>query len=263
LRYRLHLEYDGEAFHGWQVQPNRRTVQGVLAAALTRLCGETIQPTGAGRTDSGVHALAQAASFECERELDLRHLLRALRGLLPPDVRVFSAGRASRDFSARASAESRHYEYRMRFTPSALARRWSFPLPAGVDVEAMRSAAAVFRGEHDFTAFAAADKTGTSRRCRVLGSELRQHGDELVFEVGADHFLHHMVRRLAGSLVEVGRGRRSAAALEQALVAPDPRISGPCLPAYGLFLVAVRYPPDREFDTSAVHDAPPCRIENG
>src|SRR5262249_6226993 len=94
------------------------------------------------------------------------------------------------------------------------------------------------------------------RRCRVLGAELRPRGDELVFEIGADRFLHHMVRRLAGSLVEVGRGRRSAAALERALVVPDPRLCGPCLPACGLFLVAVRYPTDREFESTAVHDAP-------
>lgn len=255
--YRLDLEYDGTDFHGWQVQPGQRTVQGQVAAALGRLCGGPVAVVGAGRTDAGVHALAQVASFDVERDLDPVMLLGALRGLLPPDVRVWRAGRASAGFSARHSALSRRYAYHMLRQPSALGRRHHHVLRRAVDARSMAAAAACLLGTHDFSAFAATDSSGPDRICTVLASAVQGDARRLCFEVEANRFLHHMVRRLAGALVEVGRGRLGSGDLARILAERDSSRGGPKLPACGLFLVGVRYPVDSEFETSAAQDAAP------
>jgi tRNA pseudouridine38-40 synthase len=254
--YRLDLEYDGADYHGWQVQPGCRTVQGELGAALERLCGAPVRVVGAGRTDAGVHALGQVASFETERELEPRRLLRALGAGLPEDVRVWRAGRASPGFSARASALSRSYSYRMLRRPSPLGRRLRTVLRFPVDVVSMGEAASALGGRHDFTAFASSRTSRPNPICDVLAAEIRGDDIEVRFEVTADHFLHNMVRRLAGVLVEVGRGRLAPDDLRRILEAGDRSRGGPCLPACGLFLVSVAYPSDPEFDSSAVVDGP-------
>lgn len=255
--YRVHLEYDGTAFHGWQVQPGRRTVQGELHVALARLFDAAIVTTGAGRTDRGVHARGQVASFESGRTFAPERLLRALGALLPSDVRVFGVGLARDGFSARHDARSRHYRYRFWRGADVFRRRTHHRLQYDVDVGAMREAAAVFVGEHDFTAFAASDSAGTGRRCRILDATIAVEGQALHFDVAADHFLHNMVRRMAGTLVEVGRGRSTPAQVERGLESGDPRLCGPCLPPAGLCLREVRYPADAVFEASAVWDAPP------
>jgi tRNA pseudouridine38-40 synthase len=255
--YRLHLEYDGSAFRGWQVQPGKRTVQGELHAALSQLFRQPVEVVGAGRTDAGVHALGQVASFESALEFEPRRLLHALAGLLPGDARVWGAGHASAGFSARHSALSRHYRYRLWRGSSAFTRRTHQVLEHEVDLEAMHTAAALWIGEHDFTAFASTRSAASHRRCRVSEAQLRAAGPQLRFDVTADRFLQNMVRRLAGTLVEVGRGRRTVAQVQEALVTGDPRGCGPCLSPAGLFLLEVRYPADRTFEASAVWDAPP------
>ena len=255
--YRLHLEYDGTAFRGWQVQPGKRTVQGELHGALSQLFRQPVEVVGAGRTDAGVHALGQVASFECDLEFEPRRLLHALAGLLPGDVRVWGVGYAGAGFSARHNALSRHYRYRFRRGASVFARRTHHVLAHEVDLEAMRTVAALWVGEHDFSAFAATRSAASHRRCRVLEAQLRGAEPQLWFEVTADRFLQNMVRRLAGTLIEVGRGRRTVAEVRHALVTGDPRGCGPCLPPEGLFLLEVRYPADRTFEASAVWDAPP------
>lgn len=255
--YRLHLEYDGTAYRGWQVQPGRRTVQGELNAALSRLFSEPVATVGAGRTDAGVHAAGQVASFEAVRVFDSRRLLHALAGLLPRDVRVWGAGRAAADFSARHSALSRRYRYRFWRGASVFALRTHQVLDYELNLDAMHGAAALWLGEHDFTAFAASRPFVPHRRCRLLDSRLVADGHELRFEVAADRFLHNMVRRLAGTLIEVGRGRTTVAQVRQALTTGDPRYCGPCLPPQGLFLLEVRYPADDAFEASAAWDAPP------
>lgn len=255
--YRLHLEYDGTAFHGWQVQPGKRTVQGELNAALSRLFREAVATVGAGRTDTGVHALGQVASFESAREFEMRRLLHALAGLLPGDVRVWGAGYAHDGFSARHSAESRRYRYRFWRGASVFAARGHHTIDAGLDLAAMRETAALWLGEHDFTAFAATRPVVPHRRCRVRAVELAARGPELRFEIAADRFLHNMVRRLAGTLLDVGRGRRTPAQVRDALETGDARGCGPCLPPGGLFLLEVRYPADAVFEASAAWDAPP------
>jgi tRNA pseudouridine38-40 synthase len=255
--YRLDLEYDGSDFHGWQMQPGRRTVQGELAAALARLCRGPVVVVGAGRTDAGVHAIGQVASFEADRDIDPLRLLAALQGLLPPDLRVWRAGRTAPGYSARHSASSRRYEYRMLRRPSALLGRHHHVLSRPVDAETMAAAAGYLRGTHDFSAFAATDSAGPHRICTILDAAVHADDRRVCFTVEANRFLHHMVRRLAGALVEVGRGRFAPAMFGRILADRDASRGGPTLPACGLFLVAVRYPVDPEFEASAVGEAGP------
>lgn len=241
-RYRIDLEYDGGAFHGWQVQPGRRTVQGEIERCLAILCREPVRVVGAGRTDAGVHALGQVASFDTTAELDVRRLRRGLNALLPEDVHAHRISAAPEDFSARASATSRHYRYQMSRRPSPIERRFHFVLRHAVDLKSMQAAAACLLGEHDFTAFAVRDRTGSGRRCRILEARVVADGERIRFDIGADRFVYNLVRRLSGALVEVGRGRLSPAAFERILVERDTTRGGPCLPPQGLFLMAVGYP---------------------
>ena len=251
--YRLDLEYDGSAFHGWQVQPGMRTVQGVLREAIERLARDRVVIEGAGRTDAGVHALGQVASITTEAVLEPRKLLHALAGMLPPDVRVHRAGVAGAAFSARHSAVARVYRYQWLRTPSPILARHHGLLGGDIDIARMQQAAAQLCGDHDFTAFAAAASGGG--RCVVERARVRDERVRIAFEIEADRFLHNMVRRLAGALADVGRGRLSIDVVAAALAGSAPR--GPCLPARGLFLVAVRYPPDPEFEATVVSAAPP------
>ena len=251
--YRLELEYDGAGFHGWQIQPQRRTVQGELAAALARLCPIPPVPEGAGRTDAGVHALAQVASFVTERELEPLRLLQALGGLLPPDIRVYRAGRASDGFSARRSAARRAYRYQWLRAPSALLSRHHGSLPRDVDPQRMQAAAQCLIGDHDFSAFAVAASGGG--HCDVHAARIAVSAARIAFEIESDRFLHNMVRRIAGALVEVGRGALTLDEFTTTFARGAPL--GPCLPARGLFLVAVRYSSDPVYAATAVASAAP------
>jgi tRNA pseudouridine38-40 synthase len=252
--YRIHLEYDGSAFHGWQVQPGRRTVQAVLTTALGTLVGEVPRVVGAGRTDAGVHALGQVASFELTREFEPPRLLRGLNGLLPEDVHVWCAGRASDGFSARGGAAWRRYVYRMLRQPSPVRRHLGHVLRWPVDDRAMAEAASSLLGTHDFTAFVAVASSAVGRECTVQQAAIRADSQEVRFEIVANRFLYNMVRRLSGALVEVGRGRLPAAELGRILERRDVSRGGPCLPPHGLYLAEVGYPEDPEFRASAVVD---------
>jgi tRNA pseudouridine38-40 synthase len=255
--YRLHLEYDGTAFHGWQVQPGQRTVQAELEAALGTLLGATPRVVAAGRTDAGVHALGQVASFFSDVQLDPRRLLRACNGLLPADVHVWEAGEAGAGFSARTSALWRRYVYRMIRQPSPLRRQHGFVLRWPVRDEAMAAAAIQLLGTHDFTAFVAQACSAAGRECTILRSEVHAEAQEIRFEIVANRFLYNMVRRLSGVLVEVGRGRLAPAEMARILAERDVARGGPCLPAHGLHLVEVGYPEDPQFAASGVVDGTP------
>ena len=255
--HRADLEYDGTDFHGWQVQPGKRTVQGELVRALAVLCREEVRVVGAGRTDSGVHALGQVANFRIESAPELARLRRGLDGLLPPDMRVRRLQVAPDDFSARASAEWRSYRYQMLLEPSPVLRRFYHVVPSGLEPEAMQEAVRGLLGLHDFTAFARSGHAGETALCNVSEARLTPVGERLFFEITANRFLHNMVRRLAGALVEVGRGRRPPAALAEALKSGDRSQGGPCLPACGLFLVSVRYPGEASIPAARVVDSGP------
>lgn len=249
--YRLDIEYDGTDFKGWQVQPGQRTVQGELKSAAQRILQEDIAVVGAGRTDAGVHAWAQVASFASDSARKPDELLRALNGVLPADVRVLRLAQVPEDFSARHSAISRSYRYQMLRRRSAIWRRFYFELPQPVNVAAMADAAELFLGDQDFSAFTAAD-AGEGCRCVVVRSQVTANDNEVFFDVTADRFLHNMVRRLAGALVEVGRRRLPPDTVREILRNKDRSRGGPCLPPHGLFLVAVRYAGDEDADPTRV-----------
>jgi tRNA pseudouridine38-40 synthase len=239
--HRIDLEYDGTDFRGWQIQPGQRTVQGELKRVLERIFQEEIHLVGAGRTDAGVHALGQVASFATHTSRRSDPVLRGLNAMLPRDIRVLRVSEAPFGFSARHDALSRSYRFQMLRAPSALWNRFFFVLASDVDVDAMSAAAALLVGEHDFTAFVASD-AGDRCHCVVERSVVTGDDHEVHFEIRANRFLHHMVRRLAGFLVEVGRGRLAPQDVSEILRSRDRNRGGPCLTPNGLFLVEVRYP---------------------
>ncbi|WP_050727549.1 tRNA pseudouridine(38-40) synthase TruA [Vulgatibacter incomptus] len=244
---KLTLEYDGTDFVGWQVQPNGRTVQEVLEGALARLLGgESVRVTGAGRTDAGVHALGQVATFRTARELPLQAFEKGLNAILPDDVAVVSAEEVAEGFDARRSASGKRYVYRISNRPgrSPLRRRTHWELFRPLDVEAMQAAADRLLGEHDFSAFRAADcpaKT-TVRILRRLDVRAGAAG-EIVITAEATAFLKHMVRNLVGTLVEVGLGKREAGTMPALLASGDRRLAGRTAPAKGLVMEEVFYEP--------------------
>jgi tRNA pseudouridine38-40 synthase len=255
--WKLTLSYDGTEFHGWQVQPGRPTIQGELAHALERITGETVLPQGSGRTDAGVHALAQVASVALLAAIPPANLLRALNRTLPASIRVLAAEIASPDFHARHSARGKTYQYRIfrgEICPPTLAR-YVYAIPWPLDEDAMAAAAARIVGEHDFTSFAAVDPDRAHRiesdpaihNIRVIHSSAWERqaseceGDLLVYTVGGNGFLHHMVRNLVGSFVEVGRGQRTPDSIPDILHARDRAAAGATAPARGLFLQSVSY----------------------
>jgi tRNA pseudouridine38-40 synthase len=242
-QWKLVLAYDGSEFHGWQVQPDRVTVQGELRDALARITGEEVLPQGSGRTDTGVHALGQVASFALAAPIPEANLARALNRTLPASIRVLSARRMPDDFHARHSAISKTYEYRIfrgEICPPWQAR-YVYAFHAPLDVGAMQRAAAQVCGEFDFTAFAASDPDRSPQdnvRC-LHSSDWIDEPPLLLYRVQGNGFLHHMVRNLVGTFLEVGRGNMHDV---PAILASRSRAqAGPTAPARGLFLVTVDY----------------------
>jgi tRNA pseudouridine38-40 synthase len=248
---RLTLAYDGTDFEGWQLQPERRTVQGEIEAALASLCGRPLRPNAAGRTDSGVHAAGQVLSLKLPDEVTLppKAFVNGLNGLLPEDVAVLAAEEVAEDFDARRDASGKHYRYRLlnRRTRHPLCRRTHWVVFQPLAVEAMRAAAVHFVGEHDFSAFRASDcqsKTAVRKLHRVALTA--GEGGELCFDIEGTAFLKHMVRNIVGTLVEVGREKVAPEAIPELIAGRDRTRSGPTAPALGLTLVSVRYEGRRE-----------------
>jgi tRNA pseudouridine38-40 synthase len=250
-RFRLILSYDGTDFAGWQAQSARsgaRTVQGVLEGALSGLAGgQRVAVMGAGRTDAGVHALGQVASFELPRAIEAEALQRALNGLLPPDVRVCGAAAAPPGFDARRSARSKLYRYELDTGPVRLPlrRRVAGHVPWTLDEARVAAVAAFYRGQHDFAATASSGGSATTTVRTITRSEVAFAGPPgartLVYEVEAGGFLRKMVRSLVGGLIAVGRGERDLAALRAALLGRDRRAWPAPAAAEGLTLIRVDY----------------------
>jgi tRNA pseudouridine38-40 synthase len=250
--WKLVLAYDGTDFHGWQVQPGLRTIQGELAAAIERVSGERTLPQGSGRTDAGVHALAQVASVALASPVPPSNLRRGLNRALPAAIRVLEAAHAPLGFHARHSAVAKQYEYRIyrgEICPPQLAR-YVYPLAWPLDTAAMRQAAPLVVGTHDFSSFAASDPDRTARMAadpevdnvRTLSDSSWFEQDRLlVYTVRGDGFLHHMVRNLVGTFLEIGRKQRSAAELAAILASRNRVAAGATAPARGLFLHSVSY----------------------
>jgi tRNA pseudouridine38-40 synthase len=274
------LAYDGTDFAGWQVQPGHATVQGTLASAIGRLSGENVLPQGSGRTDAGVHALAQVATFATESSIPVENWALALNHLLPPAIRVLQVSEAAAGFHARKSARAKTYRYRIHrgsVCPPFLALYvWHYPYP--LNDAAMAQAASIIVGVHDFTSFAAVDPERAERMSandtgesgaveshgaleaahssskptniptilptnvrEIFSSAWERDGDEFVYTVRGNGFLHHMVRNLVGTFVQIGKGSLSLEGFERILAACNRSAAGPTAPAGGLFLVNVEY----------------------
>ena len=263
---RLTLAYDGSEFAGWQVQPGLATVQGTLASAIGRLSGENVLPQGSGRTDAGVHALAQVATFATESPIPLENWHKALNELLPAAIRVLEVKEVAADFHARKSACAKTYRYRIfrgAICPPFLARYvWHYPYP--LNEAAMAQAAEIIVGEHDFTSFAAVDPErrlrddadenpdhgghrGTQGNAEpsnirtIFSSSWKREGDEFIYTVRGNGFLHHMVRNLVGTCILAGKGTLKPEEMRRILEARNRSAAGPTAPASGLYLVNVEY----------------------
>lgn len=240
-RIRITVAYDGTRYHGWQVQLGLPTIQGVLEEIISGIEKKPVHVAGSGRTDAGVHALAQVAAFTIENPIPVENLVRAVNRLLPPAIRVLSADLARPDFHPRYDAVAKTYQYRIVRSPvcSPFDWPWVHHHPYPLDEEAMVRAAQRLEGEHDFTAYAAADDRDAENRSKVrtiFESNLECCGDRLIYRVRGSGFLKHMVRNIVGTLIEVGRGNLDADAL------PAVAKCGHTVPAKGLTLVSVEYP---------------------
>ncbi len=245
---KLILSYDGSEFSGWQVQPGAPTIQGTLASAIGRVTGEKVLPQGSGRTDAGVHALAQVVTFTTESPIPPQNLVIALNDVLPAAIRVLEATEVPPEFHARKSARAKTYRYRIyrpAICPPFLARYvWHYPYP--LDESAMGTAAAFILGEHDFTSFAAVDpergkEENVSNVRTIFSSEWVQEGCELVYTVRGSGFLHHMVRNLVGTFLLVGKGTLKPEDIRTILLAKNRSAAGATAPASGLYLISVQY----------------------
>jgi tRNA pseudouridine38-40 synthase len=243
-RYRLTIEYDGAPFAGWQIQADQLTVQGVLTAAVQALTGESVLVQGAGRTDAGVHALAQVAHVDLTRDWSTDTVRDALNAhLRPHPVAVLAAERVPESFNARMSAMKRHYRYDIvnRRADLALERQRAWRIPRPLDTDAMHAAAQLLVGKHDFTTFRASECQAKSPLKTLDRLDVVRDGERVHVFASARSFLHHQVRSMVGSLVLVGEGRWSADDLGKALAARDRTACGQVAPADGLYLVRVDY----------------------
>ncbi len=242
-RLKLTLAYDGTLFAGWQVQPNGRSVQGEIEAVLRKVLRRPTRVTGSGRTDAGVHALAQVAHIDVPSAADPFRLLRSVNSLLPKDISLLSVEPAPADFHARFSAKAKHYRYRMFLgeAPTPFDRPYVHVVRAKLSVAKMKREAKALVGRHDFRAFARAGsgKGGTVRT--IMSAKLTRRGDELVFDIVGEGFLHNMVRSIVGTLIDVGRGRLPAGTVSNLLRGRSLSAAGTTASSSGLILVNVGY----------------------
>jgi len=246
-RIKLTLHYDGAGFMGWQVQPGARTVQSELEAALSRLADQTIPVIAAGRTDRGVHATGQVASALVPGKWTAAALRRALNAILPNDIWIAAATEVPLEFHARYSATGRSYLYRVGTSEQAFSPfqvRWCWPLRDQLDTQLLDGAAQRLIGRHSFRAFAKIGQPERGEFCDVRASAWRRWEHGVAFEITANRFLHHMVRYLVGTMVDIARGRRELLDLQLLLENEAQLETSPPAPPEGLFLAAVEYPPE-------------------
>ena len=264
---KLVIAYDGSDFHGWQAQPGQPTIQGILSELLKQITGEKVTAHGAGRTDSGVHAWGQVANFKTESAHHAGEFARALNALLPPSIRIRHAEEVSAEFHARRLVTAKTYQYRIYRGPVVPPTLWRYVLhiPRRLDFAAMDQAARRFEGEHDFSSFAASTGSEEQDQARIMVRDIalsqmwagammcpgttasEKEGDpngasEWLYIIRGRSFLRNMVRKIVGTLLEVGRGRFSPAEIDRLFELRDRTRSGPTAPARGLSLISVQYP---------------------
>jgi len=247
-RIRITVAYDGTDFHGWQVQPGLPTIQGVLERIVGDIEGEPVHVAGSGRTDAGVHAMAQVAAFSLRNPIPADNLRKAINRLLPASVRVSSVVETHPEFHPRYDAIAKTYEYRIHRGEilSPFEWRYAHHFPYPLDEQAFVESASLFEGEHDFTAFAASDDSdheGKSKVRTVFSSRAHRTGERLIYEVRGSGFLKHMVRNIVGALLELGKGNLSTEEM-RALVEGKSgrRVPAATAPSKGLYLMGVEYP---------------------
>mgnify|MGYP002868992738 CR=1 FL=1 len=239
---RLLLQYEGTKYQGWQRQQSTdHTIQGKLETLLSKMCKETIEIQGSGRTDAGVHALGQVANFHTNSEMTVEEMQTYMNTYLPEDIAVLQVTEAGPRFHSRLNASGKHYIYRVINSgiPDVFLRRYAIRVPEKLDLDAMRKAAAYLCGEHDFKSFTSSKKGKKSTVRRIDSIEITQEDTLLTFSFQGNGFLHHMIRILMGTLLEVGKGERSPESIPELLDAKNRELAGPLMPAKGLTLVEI------------------------
>lgn len=238
---KITVEYEGTRYHGWQTQQNAITIQQKLEEAVYRLCGEKRRVTGAGRTDTGVHARGQVANFRLLRSLPLHKIEMGLNAYLPDDIVVKKAEEVTADFDARFSARERVYQYYISTSRTAILRNFCWQFFKRFDPETLNRAAALIEGEHEFGAFARAEVQGRHKRCSVFHSRWYSNGNLWIFRISANRFLHGMVRTLVGTMMHVATGKYSLEEFQHIFASGDRTQAGIAAPARGLVLEEVIY----------------------
>ena len=257
MRYSIRLSYDGSAFCGWQIQNNAISVQGVLEKALSTLCGQEIQVTGAGRTDTAVNAINYIAHFEIPTGLTIEaeQLCYKLNAMLPRELVIHEIAEVSEEFHARFDAKNREYHYFVHFCKDPFCEKFSYRMRYKLDIEAMNKAAELLLGEHDFSCFEKVGGNNATSICTIteavwstyrpthvelMGSPYSE-GDYIVFKIRANRFLRNMVRAIVGSLIEVGRGKKDPSWISELIASGSRSAAGQSVPGNALFFTGAEY----------------------
>ena len=242
--FKISIEYDGDAYHGWQRQATDRTIQGEIENALMTMTGDSVIVTGSGRTDAGVHAMNQVANFRCATSLTPEVFLKGLNRLLPEDIVITSCKVVPKKFHARFDVKSKVYHYRIlnRLLPAAISRQYAWHIRKKLDLNAMQEALQCIIGNHDFKAF---EGSGSPRaatvRCVINADFVKADDDYLVLKIEGDGFLKFMVRNIVGTLVDVGIGKITPEDFKRIFISKNRNLAGITAPAHGLFLMEVKY----------------------
>lgn len=240
-RYKISIEFEGTHYSGWQKQPNSNTVEEEIESALTQILPQPVDVIGQGRTDSGVHAEEQVAHFDFPEELDPYKIKYALLGVLPHDIAVWDMQQVADDFHARFDATARGYRYQITRRPAPLVRRVSEMVLDDLDLDAMRHCAQKVKGTHNFDSFTKPDNENPDSVCEVMESSFTEDSYQLRYHIEANRFVRHMVRRLVGTMIEVGKGKRTVEEFEDMIDNPSKKKNGHGAAAQGLILEKVRY----------------------
>ena len=240
LRYKIIIQYDGTAFHGWQIQKKYLTIQGALENALKDFTAKKINVFGSGRTDSGVHALGQVAHFDLPEEIDSSILINALNAKLDYRIKIIECEKVNNDFHARYSATKRHYVYRLRTDTFLLDHHYTYHI-LPVDIDLLNSASKLILGEQDFTSFSKSNKKIINRNCHIYESIWKEDKSILNYHITGNRFLHHMVRYLVGTMLEIGKNNYSIKQFKDLLLNPRENVQIFKAPSKGLALKQVDY----------------------